>query len=204
VEVTTIKNLEDTMLDFIKQILTDNTDAETGKVDIDAVMNAVNKTAPEYVVPKEQYNKQADQLKDAKTTLDSVQKSNKDNADLQKEVDEWRTKFEAEVKTNAVDNALRDAGAKDLDYMKYKLGEIELNKDGTVKDLDNKIKVLKEGNADWFNSAESNPATQPPANGQQQQTQAGYTVFDNSLPTGTTPTERDNVTAAFSEALGLK
>lgn len=138
------------MLDFIKELIAKYTDAETGKVDVEAVMNAINKAAPEHVVSKEQYNKQAEQVKDAQSTLESLQKQNKDNESLQNEVNDWKGKYEASVKDNALNTALLAAGAKDLDYAKFKLGAVELDKDGNVKGLDHLVKDLKEKIPDYF------------------------------------------------------
>lgn len=180
------------MMEFVKEILTKNTEAETGKVDIDAVMNTINQEAPKYAVPKDQYNKQSDQLKSANKTLDELKANNADNTELQKQVDDWKGKYETATKDYAVRQALQEAGAKDIDYMIYKLGNVDLNKDGTISDLENKIKGLKEGNADWFksNDPDQAPAQDPtPTN--------GWTPLDNGLEGG----KPSNIDAALSSQL---
>src|SRR5690606_32763080 len=65
-------------------------------------------------------------------------------------------------------------GGKDIDYLMFKLGDLELDKDGKVKDLDNKIKSLKEATPSFFESKE---ATQPADN-------KGYQVIDTKLDQG--------------------
>lgn len=195
----------------IKDIIAQHTDKETGKTDAEAVMNAINAELPKEFVSKEQYNKQAEQLKTANSTLDTLKKNNTDNAELQKEVDDWRAKYETATKDYAVREALREAGAKDLDYMIYKLGgDVELDKEGNIKDLDSKIKSLKENNADWFAQAGAeNPQKKeagdtggeptPPA----PTTPAGYKPIDNGLPKGNAANPLDTVKTQFEQALGL-
>lgn len=160
------------MLDFIKQIIAKHTDEATGKVDIEAVMNEVNKTAPEHIVPKEQYDTQADQLEEAQSTLETLQKNNKDNEKLQTEVSDWKNKFEQSVKDSAITNFLVAAGAKDVDYAKFKLGEVDLE-DGKIKDADKVLKSLKESIPDQFESEKPKDDSKgnPP----------GYQVHDTKL-----------------------
>ncbi len=47
------------------------------------------------------------------------------------------------TKATLVDKALTDAGAIDLEYARFKLGEVELQEDGTIKDLDSLVKDLQ-------------------------------------------------------------
>lgn len=160
------------MLDFIKQIIAKHTDEATGKVDIEAVMNEVNKTAPEHIVPKDQYNVQADQLKEAQSTLETLQKNNKDNEKLQTEVSDWKNKYEQSVKDSAITNFLVAAGAKDVDYAKFKLGEVDLE-DGKIKNADKVLKSLKESIPEQFeaeNPKDDSKGTPP-----------GYQVIDTKL-----------------------
>lgn len=160
------------MLDFIKQIIAKHTDEATGKVDIEAVMNEVNKTAPGHIVPKDQYNVQADQLKEAQSTLETLQKNNKDNEKLQTEVSDWKNKYEQSVKDNAITSLLVGAGAKDIDYAKFKLGDVELE-DGKVKNADKVLKSLKESIPEQFEAdkPKEDPKDKPP----------GYQVHDTKL-----------------------
>lgn len=52
---------------------------------------------------------------------------------------------------NLVNSALSESGAKDIDYIRYKLGEVELSEDGkSIKDIENKIKDLQANLPDQF------------------------------------------------------
>lgn len=187
-------------MDFIKDIIAKYTDPETGKVNIDSVMNEINKELPKNWIPKEKFSEQTEQLKSASKTLEELKANNADNTELQKQVDDWRGKYETATKDYAVRQALQEAGAKDIDYMIYKLGNVELDKDGKIADLENKIKGLKEGNTDWFKSDE--PA--PPVDPQDPKNPAGWKPIDNGLAGGK-PSEAD--AAAISQmnaAFGIK
>lgn len=105
------------------------------------------------------------------------------------------------TKATLVDKALTDAGVKDLDYAKFKLGEVELQEDGTIKDLDNLIKDLKEQIPNQFEATaeEPEPEDEPkdpldgftrinPAAGAGKQTEPNLvedmiTAFTSDLPT---------------------
>lgn len=187
-------------MDFIKDIIAKYTDPETGKVNIDSVMNDINKELPKNWIPKEKFSEQTEQLKSASKTLEELKANNAGNAELQKQVDDWKGKYETATKDYAVRQALQEAGAKDIDYMIYKLGNVDLDKEGKIADLENKIKGLKEGNTDWFKSDE----TAPPENPQDPKNQAGWKPVDNNLEGGK-PSEVD--AAALSQmnaAFGIK
>lgn len=103
------------------------------------------------------------------------------------------------TKATLVDKALTEAGAKDLDYAKFKLGEVELQEDGTIKDLDNLIKDLKEQIPNQFEATAEEPEDEPknpldgftrinPAAGAGKQTEPNLvedmiTAFTSDLPT---------------------
>lgn len=55
---------------------------------------------------------------------------------------------------NAVNEALTTAGATDLEYARFKLGEVTLTKDGKVKDLENKVKDLQTQIPTYFQTKE--------------------------------------------------
>lgn len=115
-----------------------------------------------------------------------LKKSNKDTEALQKQITDYEaqmTKLESERanerKTNAIKEALRTADATDIEYMTYKLGEVELDKDGKIKDIENKIKALKETNPSFFKAADPKPDPE-------KDPKAGFKpiVVDNKLPGG--------------------
>ncbi|WFA75662.1 phage scaffolding protein [Streptococcus suis] len=145
-------------MDWLKELIEKHT-AE-GKTDIDAVMNAVKEEFPKHAVTKSAYNEQAEKLKAANATLDTLKKSNKDNEDLQKELKTYKDKvaqLEAEAKETAkkqtIKDALTNAKATDVDYLMYKLGDLEEDDSGKIKDLDQKIKDLQVNLPNFFESA---------------------------------------------------
>ncbi|WP_079859695.1 phage scaffolding protein [Streptococcus agalactiae] len=110
-------------------------------------------------------------LEQANSTLDTLKKNNKDNEELQSELKTYKDKVK-ELETEAVENAkkqvIKDAlgGAKatDVDYLMYKLGEVETDEDGNIVDLDNKIKDLQ---ANYPNFFETKPEKQDNPDGYQ-------------------------------------
>ena len=92
---------------------------------------------------------------EAKALIESLQKSNKGNEDLQKQVSDYQTRMEQLEAENArirIDSAINvgllAAGVKpdDVDYVTFKLkakGEIELDDQGNIKGWDDKVAGLK-------------------------------------------------------------
>ena len=92
---------------------------------------------------------------EAKALIESLQKSNKGNEDLQKQVSDYQTRMaqlEAENAQIRIDSAINvgllAAGVKpeDVDYVTFKLkakGEIELDDQGNIKGWDDKVAGLK-------------------------------------------------------------
>ena len=68
---------------------------------------------------------------------------------------------------NLVNDALTTAGATDLEYARFKLGEVELSEDGkSITDLDNKVKDLQTQIPTYFQTnepTEGEGTTPPPA-----------------------------------------
>ncbi|GFZ30736.1 hypothetical protein CSC2_12620 [Clostridium zeae] len=106
---------------------------------------------------KEERDQAQNDLKEANKTLKELKKSNADIESLQstiskyegemKDLEKARTKDKKEFD---VKSKLKDAGCKDIDYILYKLGDIE-NLD-VEKELDVKIKKLRESHIDFFNN----------------------------------------------------
>ncbi len=80
-------------------------------------------------------------------------------------------------KTNAIHNALRESGANDVDYLAYKLGDVELDDKGVIKDLDNKIKDLQTNHPTFFQETTTTESTDPKALN-------GFTTLPNQLKDG--------------------
>ncbi len=92
---------------------------------------------------------------ESKALIESLQKSNKGNEGLQKQVAEYQSKMEQlqkELQQTKLDSAINvgllSAGVKpdDIDYVTFKLkakGELELDEQGKVKGWDDKVAGLK-------------------------------------------------------------
>ncbi|EHK2355233.1 phage scaffolding protein [Clostridium perfringens] len=139
-----------------------------GKLDIDGLMKVINTEFPKNAVPKDKYNEVSNDLKTANKTLDNLRKNHKDVEDLQKEIEGYKTKMSdleatraKEQKEFTIKSKLKDLGCTDLDYMLYKLGDID--KLDLEKDWENKAKELKENNATFF-PVEENKGDKPKNN----------------------------------------
>lgn len=169
-------------MEWIKDIFEKHKN-EDGTYNLEAAMKEINQEFPKNAVPKDQYNNVASQLQTTNATLKDLQEKTKDNPDIQKQLQDAQIarekaegdlkKLETEVK---VKEALQGAKAKDVDYMLFKLGDLEVNKDGSIKDLDSKVKALKEASPDQF-EADADKS-------KDQSASAGYKVQDNKLDSG--------------------
>lgn len=167
------------MMEWVKELIKKHTDKE-GKFDSEAFDAEYKTEFAKHAVIKSDFNSKVEELKTANETLETLKKDNKDNKELQdriteheKKVAELETELAEERKNFALREAFAKAGAKDVDYMIYKLGDVEVNKDGSIKDLDNKIKALKEATPDFFEKED-------PKN----QNQSGFIIRDSKLETG--------------------
>lgn len=149
-------------MEWLKQLLGNNT--VEGKTDIEAVMDAVKEEFPKHAVPKDVYNETAGKLKEANATLATLKKNNKDNEELQSELKSYKERVETleqEAKDNArkqtIKDALTAAKGTDVDYLMFKLGDLEIDDEGNVKDLGNKIKDLKASLPSFFEQAPEPP-----------------------------------------------
>ncbi|MGL3114838.1 phage scaffolding protein [Enterococcus faecalis] len=170
-------------MEWIKQILAKHT-KEDGTLDVEAANKEIDKEFPVNAVPKDQYNNLSSQLVEANKTLKSLEEKTKDNPDIQKTLADLKEKADALEKENKdlkinsqVSAALQSEGAKDIDYALFKLGELELDKDGNVKDLESKVKDLKASIPDYFKADDP----------EDKKTQSGYKPIDTKLPGNQTP-----------------
>lgn len=172
-----------------------------------------------YIANQENLDSRYAKLKEQKDALDTSSKSQddlikqlqatvKDNEDAVGKIDTYKAEAEkakAEqaniVKSYAAKDALTKAGAKDTDYMLYKLGgldKLEVDKDGNIKDFDSQVKQLQESNPDYFN------ATDPNADEGGNGGNGGYKPLDNQLDGGTQQTPEETAAASFAASVGIK
>lgn len=174
-------------MEWIQAILAKHT-KEDGTVDLEAANKEIDQEFPKNAVPKDQYNNTASQLSEANKTLKTLEEKTKDNPDVQKELSDLKEKADALEKENTdlkingqVSAALQAVGAKDIEYATFKLGELEIDKEGNVKDLDSKIKDLQTNLPDYF--AKPDDSKEDQKNGGQQSS-GGYKPVDNKLQEG--------------------
>jgi hypothetical protein len=104
---------------------------------------------------KDEHDTVVKERDEGKTLIETLQKSNKGNEDLQKQVSDYQAKMQqlqTELQQTKLDSAINvgllAAGVKpeDVDYVTFKLkakGEIELDEQGNIKGWDDKVAGLK-------------------------------------------------------------
>lgn len=111
-------------------------------------------------VPKDRLDEVSGKLKEANATIDTLKKDNADNAELQKQVSEYKDKV-AQLETSAANvqktyalrDKLKEAGVTDADYIIYKQGGLEkfsFDKEGNPIGVDDILKPLRESSPHLF------------------------------------------------------
>lgn len=166
---------------WIKDILAKHTD-ENGVLNIEAAESELNAEANKHVIPKEQYNNKVGELKQANDTLNTLKKEHKDVEALQTTLSEHQSTIEKLQEENAeqakkyqLEIALKDAGGTDLEYLQFKLGDVELDDEGNIKELENKLKSLKEQHPSFFEASEGD---------KEKDEGNGFKIQDNKLDDG--------------------
>ncbi|KEH93229.1 phage scaffolding protein [Clostridium botulinum] len=143
---------------------------------------------------KEQKEDLETELKTANSTIKDLKKNNTDNEELQTKVSNYEKEIATLKETTAkrekeftIKSKLKDAGCTDVDYMLYKLGDI--NKLDIEKDLDNKVKELTENNTSFFKNDTTKEGNQDPK------------IIANKLTDGTPGSETDSIATTFANAL---
>lgn len=105
------------------------------------------------------------QLKEANDAIAKASESKEGLDKIQTELDEYKTKYEeaqstleSERKTQKIKESLANNGGADLDYLVWKLGEVE-----DLDKLDEKITSLKEQYPNHFSSDSAQPDTKDEA-----------------------------------------
>lgn len=146
-------------MEWLKVIL-EKTTVTDGKLDVDALMKTITTEFPKHAVPKSEYNAKADELKAANTTIENLKKSNKENEELQTEIDGYKNQIKtlqtAEAntkKTYALKDLLKEKGCLDPDYLIYKHGGLDkftFDAEGKPIGVDDVIKPYKESSPMLF------------------------------------------------------
>lgn len=160
----------------IEEILKKHLDAD-GKLNVDAAAKELKEEQGKVFVPKADFNSKNEELKQARAEianrdiqLEELKKV--DTAKLQEEIETLQMqnktlaeKHEAEIKQLKVDQAIERqlsvAKAKNTKAVKalLDLTNIELMDDGSIKNLDEQLKSLKESDAYLFNEVENKTKT---------------------------------------------
>lgn len=116
---------------WLRKII-ENTKVNDGKIDIDSIMGEINEEFPKNAVPKSEFNSLNEQLKTANAAIKELEKSNKDNEDLQTKIKNYETEIETlkandlmKTKEFALKEKLTKIGVMDTDYLIYKHGGID-------------------------------------------------------------------------------
>lgn len=188
-------------MEWIKAIL-DKHIGEDGVLNLEEAQKEISTEFPKNAVPKSEFNTKIDDLKVANETIDTLQKENKDVETLQTTINDYKTQLEEleteraeERKTYAVKEALQGAGVSDVDYMMFKLGEVEVDEEGNIKDLESKVKELQEANPTFFPTKDDEDTGNDNL--------GGFQVLDNKLENGKQPDPAEAVVTDFETALGI-
>ena len=72
-------------MEWLKEILVKHT-KDDGTVDTEALNKEIKQEFPKHAVPKDQYNNIADSLKEANSTIKTLENKVQDNPEVQKEI----------------------------------------------------------------------------------------------------------------------
>lgn len=116
-----------------------------------------------YEALETEHNSKIAELTAANKMIDDFKKASKGNEDLQGKITAYEKQvadLQAELKASKIESAIKlgllEAKASDVDYMMFKLkekGELELDENGKLKGLDDKIASLKTQYPNHFETA---------------------------------------------------
>lgn len=145
----------------ITDILNEHVDAD-GKLNVVEAEKALKAGIATDYVPKHDFNSKNDQLKDANSTIEKLQKDNKDNEALQAEINDQKARADKALKDltahqirKDAEDALREKGVTNIEFALFKLGELERDADGKLKDFDTKFTTFAEANPDFVKKADA-------------------------------------------------
>ena len=148
-------------MEWIKKII-QNAKIEDGKIDIDAIMKEINSEFPKNAVPKAEFNSINEQLKTANGTIKDLEKSNKNNEELQNKIKDYETEIQTlkandllKTKEFLLKEKLTKIGVNDVDYLIYKHGGVDkfnFDDKGTPIGVEDTVASYKESIPFIFNS----------------------------------------------------
>ncbi len=140
-------------MDWLKAIL-EKAEITEGKLNVDAIMEEVQKAFPKHAVPKQVFNDKNEELKTANETIAELKSASGDNEALQKKIGEYeqeitalQKKAEDTAKTYALKEQLSRQGVLDPDYLIYKAGGLEkfnFDKENKPVGVEDAVKPYKE------------------------------------------------------------
>lgn len=140
-------------MEWLKAIL-EKAEIKDGKLNVETVINTVQKEFPKYAVTKVDFNAKVKELETANSTITELKKANGDNEALQnkigeyeKEIKDLKKSTEDTVKTYALKEQLTKQGVLDPDYLIYKQGGLDkfnFDKDCKPIGIEETIKTYKE------------------------------------------------------------
>ena len=159
--------MEEMIMEWLKALLEKATITD-GKLDIDALMEAIKAEFPKNAVPKSEFNTLNDtkkdleqQIKDRDTQLKDLQGKVKGNEDLEKTIKDLQetnktTKetYEAKLKditiNSAIQSKLTDTKYPELLLSKFDKTKLSVAADGSVLGIDEQLTTIKETYKDLF------------------------------------------------------
>ena len=118
-------------MEWLRKII-EKAEIKDEKIDIDGIMREISGEFPKHAVPKSEFNSINEQLKTANGTIKDLEKSNKDNEDLQAKIKGYEKEIETlkandllKTKEFALKEKLNQMGVTDSDYLIYKHGGID-------------------------------------------------------------------------------
>lgn len=160
----------------IEEILKKHIDAD-GKLNVAAATKELKDEQGKVFVPKADFNEKNEELKQVKTEISNrdkqleelkkvdAEKLQEEITTLQQTNKDLADKHAAEIKQLKIDQAIERqlsvAKAKNTKAVKalLDLENVELNEDGSIKNLDLQLKTLKESDAYLFNEVENKTKT---------------------------------------------
>lgn len=157
-ELLKSQELSDEQIEAITGAMTENKLFVTSEENADIRLNKLKQERDEAVTARDELQATITQHEaeksDLEAKLNELNEKGGSDADKQAEIDELKAQLEEATgnysklnKQVKLENALRDAGAKDIAYASYKFGgadKVELDEDGNIVGLEENITALKE------------------------------------------------------------